>query len=103
MAEHGADGNGGTGEGRPQLRMWDDAGKETVVGTVDHAGERWQVVVIVEPLTADLARGRLSFRLGDARHDTAPVLLEETAASVVQRASEFPNAMLRQLLTSARR
>ncbi|WP_419949949.1 hypothetical protein [Candidatus Palauibacter sp.] len=103
MAEHGADGNGDTGDGRPQLRMWDDAGKETVVGTLDDAGDRWKVVVIVEPLAADLARGRLSFRLGDERHDTAPVLLEETATSVVQRAAELPDATLRQLLTSARR
>ena len=103
MAEHGADGNGGAGEGRPQLRMWDDAGKETVVGTLDDGGDRWKVVVIVEPLAADLARGRLSFRHGDERYDTAPVLLEETATSVVQRAAELPDAMLRQLLTSARR
>ena len=103
MAEHEADGNGDTGEGRPQLRMWDDAAKETVVGTLDDDGDRWSVVVMVEPVAADLARGRLSFRLGDERYDTAPVLLEETAASVVQRAAELPDAMLRQLLTSARR
>ena len=99
MAGHRAGGNDGTGEGRPQLRMWDDAGQETVVGVLDDAGDRWKVLVIV---AADLARGRLSFRLGDERYDTAPVLLEETAASVVRRAGELPDVMLRQLLTAVR-
>ena len=102
MAGHRAGGNDGTGDGRPQLRMWDDAGQETVVGVLDDAGDRWKVLVIVEPIAADLARGRLSFRLGDERYDTAPVLLEETAASVVRRAGELPDVMLKQLLTAVR-
>ena len=103
MVEHRADGNGDNEEGRPQLRMWDDADKETLVGTLEDGGETWTVFALVEPVSADLAQGRLSFRLGDLRYDTAPILLEDTPAAVVRRAVELPEVMLRQLFISARR
>lgn len=103
MADQGAEGHGGTQEGRPQLGMWDDGAKETVIGALDHEGERWKVLVIVEPISADLVRGSLSFRLADTRYDTAPVLLEDTVSSVVRRAAGLPETMLKQLLASARR
>ena len=102
MAGQRADGNGDAEESRPQLRMWDDADKETLVGTLDEGDERWTVLVLVEPISADLARGRLSFRLGDERYDTAPVLVEESATAVVRRAAELRNDTLRQLLISSR-
>lgn len=92
----------GKGGARPQLQIWDDAERETAIGTLDDDGESWNLLVVVEPVAGDLVRGRLSFRRGEARHDTAPVLLEETAARVVQRATELPRAMLRQLLLSAK-
>ena len=96
---NGNDGN----EGRPQLQMWDEAERETAIGTLDDGEERWRTLVIVEPVSGDLVRGKLSFRCGEQRYDTAPVILEETAARVVQRAGELPQAMLRQLFVSARR
>ena len=102
MAGQRADGNGDTEEIRPQLRMWDEADKETLVGTLDDGDARWTVLVLVEQVSADLARGRLSFRLGDERHDTAPILVEESATAVVRRAAELRDATLRQLLISAR-
>ena len=94
--------NGNGDEGRPQLQMWDEDERETTIGTLDHGEERWRTLVIVEPLSGDFVRGKLSFRCGEERYDTAPVFLEETAARVVQRAGELPKAMLRQLLVSAR-
>ncbi len=102
MAGYQANGDGGDDDGRPQLQMWDDSERETAIGTLEDGGERWRTLVIVEPVAGDLARGRLSFRCGEERYDTAPVILEETVARVVQRASELPHAMLRQLLISAR-
>lgn len=93
--------NGGD-EPRPQLQMWDDEERETAIGTLEDGGVRWNTLVVVEPVSGDLVRGRLSFRCGEQRFDTAPVILEETAARVVQRAAELPAAMLRQLFTSAR-
>lgn len=94
--------NGGGDDGRPQLQMWDDEERETAIGTLEDAGVRWSILVVVEPVSGDLVRGRFSFRSGEQRCDTAPVILEETAARVVQRAADLPTAMVRQLFQSAR-
>lgn len=97
------DASGSAEEGRPQLRMWDEAGQETAIGSLDDGAHEWKIFVVAEPIADDLVRGWLSFRLDTERHDTAPVILEETVAAVVQRAVEFPEPMLRQLFSSARR
>jgi hypothetical protein len=94
--------NGGGEDDRPQLQMWDERERETAIGTLEQDSVRWKTLVVVEPIAGDLVRGRLSFRSGDERYDTAPVILEETAARVVQRAGELPRAMLVQLFISAR-
>ena len=101
MAGYRVNGGGGDEE-RPQLQMWDDEARETAIGTLDEGNVRWHTLVVVEPVAGDLVRGKLSFRSGEERYDTAPVILEETAARVVQRAAELPRAMLRQLFLSAR-
>lgn len=103
MPDDPRDGYGTTGDGRPQLRMWDEAGQETAIGSLDDGENRWKILVIAEPVAADLVRGRLSFRCDDERYDTAAVILEETTARVVERAAELPEPMLRQLFGSARR
>ena len=90
-------------EGRPQLRMWDEAGQESAIGSLDDGERRWQIVVVAEPVAEDLVRGWLSFRLEDEKHDTAPVILEETVELVIERAVELPEPMLQQLFGSARR
>lgn len=92
-----------TEEGRPQLRMWDEAGQETAIGSLDDGERRWQIVVVAEPVAEDLVRGWLSFRFDEEKHDTAPVILEETVELVIQRAVELPEPMLQQLFGSARR
>lgn len=92
-----------TEEGRPQLRMWDEAGQETAIGSLDDGERRWQIVVVAEPVAEDLVRGWLSFRLEDEKHDTAPVIMEETVELVIERAVELPEPMLQQLFGSARR
>ena len=58
--------------------------------------------MVVEPVASDLVRGRLSFRRGDERYDTAPVLVEESTDRVIARAAELPKSMILQLLTSVR-
>ena len=92
-----------TEEGRPQLRMWDEAGQETAIGSLDDGERRWQIVVVAEPVAADLVRGWLSFRFDEEKYDTAPVILEETVELVIERAVELPEPMLQQLFGSARR
>jgi len=94
--------NGGGDDARPQLQMWDEAERETAIGTLEEGDECWQTLVLIEPVAGDLVRGRLSFRCGEQRYDTASVILEETPARVVQRATELPRTMLRQLFISAR-
>ena len=94
--------NGGDDDGRPQLQMWDDSEREQALGTIDDGSCQWQTLVVFEQVSGDLVRGRLSFRRGEERYDTAPVILEETVARVVRRADELPKAMLLQLLLSAR-
>ncbi|MDH3734775.1 MAG: hypothetical protein OEU54_14705 [Gemmatimonadota bacterium] len=93
---------GGEDETRPQLGMWDDSDREQAIGSLEDSGKHWQTLVLLEQMSGDLVRGRLSFRHGEERYDTAPVILEETAARVVRRAIELPKAMLLQLLISAR-
>jgi hypothetical protein len=104
MAGYQVNGDGdGDGETRPQLGMFEDAEREQAIGSLDDEdGSQWQILVGLEQVSGDLVRGRLSFRRGEERYDTAPVILEETAARVVRRASELPKAMLLQLLISAR-
>ncbi|MXX78709.1 MAG: hypothetical protein F4Z33_07040 [Gemmatimonadales bacterium] len=83
--------------------MWDAAGQETAIGSLDDGERRWQIVVIAEPVADDLVRGWLSFRLDDEQYDTAPVIMEETVELVIERAVELPEPMLQQLFGSARR
>lgn len=90
------------GDRRPQLQIWDEHGRETAIGTLSEVDTEWEVYVTLEPITGDLFRGRLSFRRGDERYETAPVLVETSARAVLRRAAELPSAMLRQLLVSAR-
>lgn len=87
---------------RPQLQIWDDGGLDTAIGTFSDDGTEWELCVILEPMASDLVRGRLSFRSGEQRYDTAPILVEESAEAVVRRATELPRAMLRQLFLSAK-
>lgn len=100
MAKHanGPDGNGTSR--RPQLQMWEDEIRETSIGRFENSGVMWDLHVVIEPVAGDLVRGRLSFRSGEERHDTASLLVEETAEDVVRRATELPRSMLRQLLIS---
>lgn len=93
---------GGEDDARPQLQMWEDSDREQAIGTIEDGGVKWRLFVVLEQVAGDLVRGRLSFRYGDQRFDTAPVILEETVARVVQRAEELPKAMVRQLLSSVR-
>lgn len=90
------------GEPRPQLQIWDEEGRETAIGLFDDGEAEWNLLVVFEPISGDLFRGRLSFRAGEERYDTAPVLVEDSAEGVVRRATELPHSMLRQLLLSAR-
>lgn len=91
-----------TPEEPPQLQFWDASARETAVGNLVDEGEVWQVFVAIERTGPGLCRGRLSFRQEGRRHDTGPVILEETEAAVVSRAAELPPSALKQFLDAVR-
>jgi hypothetical protein len=86
----------------PQLQIWDTATREFEIGTLLDGQESWALFVVVERATADLCRGRISFRRGEERYDTSAILLEETEAELLRRAEELPASTLRQFLTALR-
>lgn len=99
----GADGGGSDGRSRPpQLHIFDGSIREFDVGTLMSGDDRWGLHVVLERTSADLFRGRISFRRDDERYDTDPIVLGETEEAVVERATELPASMLRQLLESLR-
>ena len=95
----GSDQNGGD---PPQLQIWDAATREFEIGTLMDGQESWSRVVVADRASADLCRGRISFRRGEERYDTSAVLLEESEDELVQRAAELPASTLRQFLTALR-
>lgn len=105
-AGNGASGGNGAnadnGGKPPQLHIFDAATREFDIGTLMSGDERWGLHVMLERTSADLFRGRISFRRDEERFDTDPIVLGETEEAVIDRASELPASMLRQLLDSLR-
>ena len=98
-------GNGANAENGgkpPQLHIFDAATSEFDIGTLMSGDERWGLHLMLERTSADLFRGRISFRRHEERFDTDPIVLGETEEAVIDRASELPASMLRQLLDSLR-
>ncbi len=95
-------GNGGNGDTPPQLHIFDAAARETDIGNLMSGNEVWALYVILERTSAELFHGRISFRCDDERYDTEAIVLGETEAAVIQRASELPATMLHQILDSLR-
>lgn len=86
----------------PQLHIFDAALREVEIGTLMSGDERWELHAVVERTSAELFRGRISFRREEERYDTDPIVLGETEDAVIERATELPASMLRQLLDSLR-
>ena len=86
----------------PQLHIFDAAAREIELGSLVDGDDSWHLWVIVERTSADLCRGRISFRTEDERHDTDAILVEESERDILDRAADLPASMLRQLLVSIR-
>ena len=86
---------------RPQLQIWADE-VEALIGRLVEGSDTWELHVVIEPVEADLYRGRISFRRDEERCDTAGILLEETQEAVIEQAAKLPGSVLHQLLVSAR-
>lgn len=85
-----------------QLQIWEEGERETSIGVLTEDDGEWEALVILELVSPEHVRGRLSFRRDDRRYDTAPVLVEESEEAVVHRARQLPDSMLHQLLASVR-
>lgn len=99
---NGEEGEPGDGGSRPQLRMWGGDVEEISLGTLEDSDGPWELYLLVERASRELVRGKISFRQGDRRLDTAPVLVEESEQAVIDRARSMPDSMLRQFLVSVR-
>ena len=99
-----ADDGAGNENGKkpPQLHIFEVDTREFDIGTLMSGDENWALRVVLERTSAELYRGRISFRRDEERYDTDPIVLGETEDAVVGRASELPASMLRQLLDSLR-
>lgn len=95
-------GNAGNGDKPPQLHIFDTAARETDIGNLLSGNEVWALYVILERTSPELFHGSISFRCDDERYDTEAIVLGETEAAVIQRASELPASMLHQILDSLR-
>lgn len=91
----------GSNAARPQLQIWADE-VEAPIGRLAEGSDSWELHVVVEPVQADLYRGRSSFRMDEERYETAGILLEETQKAVIEQAGKLPGSVLHQLLASAR-
>ncbi len=98
---HDREGRGPDEEG-PQLQIWDSDTRRHGLGRLVLGEEEWEVHLLSETVTSDLARGRLAFQRGTVHLVTAPVIVEETEAEVVRRAESMPESMIRQFLVSVR-
>ena len=94
--------NAGNGDKPPQLHIFDAAARETDIGNLLSGNEVWALYVILERTSPELFHGSISFRCDDERYDTEAIVLGETEAAVIQRASELPASMLHQILDSLR-
>ncbi len=97
-----SDGDSRSDTDPPQLHIFDAAAREVELGSLVDGEDSWQLWVIVERTSADLCRGRISFRNEDERYDTDAILVEESEREVLDRARDLPASMLRQLLLSIR-
>lgn len=86
----------------PQLHIWDAGGREVQIGELEDDGGDWTLHVVLEQAAPDLYRGRLSFRRGEERVETAPVIVEDSEEAVVRRATGLPPSMVRQFFLSVR-
>ena len=84
----------------PQLQIWDTATRVYEPGALPDHEATWSLIVVAERSSADLCRGRISFRRGEERYDTDAILLEESEDDLVRRASELPASTLRQFLSA---
>lgn len=96
----GEGGGGGSGGVDPQFQMFDETPREAELGSVPHDGENWTVVLQTRECADRLFRGRFLFRSQGKELKTADLFIEASYDEVYERASNFEEHLIRDLVRS---
>ena len=93
------DGESG-GDVNSQFQMFDEKPMETEVGSIPYDGENWGVVLQTRECADRLFRGRFLFRSKGKELRPADLFIEATHDEVYERAVNFEEHLLRDLIRS---
>jgi hypothetical protein len=96
----GSSESGESGGVDPQFQMFDESPDENEIGSVPYEGEVWAVVLQTRECADRLFRGKLLFRSQGRELRTADLFIEATHEEVLERAVDFEEHLLRDLLRS---
>lgn len=84
----------------PQFQMFDEAPREEEIRAVPYEGETWAVVLFSRECADRLFRGRFIFRSKGRELRTADLFVEPSYDEVYERAANFEEHLLRDLIRS---
>ena len=84
----------------PQFQMFDETPREVDVGSVPYDGENWSVVLQTRECADRLFRGKFLFRSKGVELRTADLFIEATFDEIYERATNFEEHLLRDLIRS---
>ncbi len=84
----------------PQFQMFDEAPEEEKIRSVSFEGENWAVVLQARECGDRLFRGRFLFRSMGRELRTTDLFVEPQYDAVVDRATNFEEYLLRDLIRS---
>ncbi|UCC72612.1 MAG: hypothetical protein JSV86_19990 [Gemmatimonadota bacterium] len=93
-------GSGESGGVDPQFQMFDESPNENEIGSIPFEGDDWAVVLQTRECADRLFRGKFLFRSKGRELRTADLFIEATDEEVVERASNFEEHLIRDLLRS---
>jgi hypothetical protein len=93
-------GNDEPGGVDPQFQMFDESPLEEEVRSVPFDGENWAVVLQTRECADRLFRGRFLFRSKGRELRTADLFIEATYEEILERARNFEEHLLRDLVRS---
>jgi hypothetical protein len=93
-------GNGEPGGLDPQFQMFDESPMENEIRVLTHESEDWAVVLQTRECADRLFRGRFLFRSQGREVRTADLFIEASYNEVLERAANFEEHLLRDLIRS---
>lgn len=84
----------------PQFQMFDESPLEEEIGSIPFDGASWAVVLQTRECADRLFRGRFLFRSKGRELRTADLFIEASYEAVIERARDFGEHLLRDLIRS---